>query len=91
MLVSLFYLSLLCDIHHKKESTPQFLTNQYFFDLNHEIIKLLFIYIFPETKRKKSQPGNQTGLVFSSRCYIAFLVNSITRSFAIALASSADA
>ncbi len=30
-------------------------------------------------------------LCFSSRCYIAFLVNSITRSCAIALASSADA
>ncbi|TKV09464.1 hypothetical protein FDX04_23840 [Citrobacter sp. wls615] len=51
ILVSLFYLISLCDAHHKKkESTPHFLTNQYFFDLNHEIIKLLFIFIFPEIK-----------------------------------------
>ncbi|EFE06456.1 hypothetical protein CIT292_10579 [Citrobacter youngae ATCC 29220] len=49
ILVSLFYLNSLCDIHHKKESTPHFLTNQYFYVLNHKKIKLLFIFILPET------------------------------------------
>ncbi|ABV11247.1 hypothetical protein CKO_00068 [Citrobacter koseri ATCC BAA-895] len=40
---------------------------------------------------KKNQPDFRLVLMLSSRCYIAFLVNSITRSLAIALASSADA
>ncbi|EFN9869795.1 hypothetical protein DXB10_21540 [Escherichia coli] len=43
------------------------------------------------TRKKKASLLPDWLLCFSSRCYIAFLVNSITRSCAIALASSADA
>ncbi|OZP12533.1 hypothetical protein CG699_13605 [Escherichia coli] len=43
------------------------------------------------TRAKKASLFPDWLLCFSSRCYIAFLVNSITRSCAIALASSADA
>lgn len=40
---------------------------------------------------KKASLNSRLALYFSSWCYIAFLANSITRSLAIALASSADA
>ncbi|EFC54904.1 hypothetical protein ENTCAN_08077 [Enterobacter cancerogenus ATCC 35316] len=34
----------------KKKSTPQFLTDQLFCDVNHKIIKHLFSFAFSETK-----------------------------------------
>jgi len=41
--------SVFCDSHHKKKSTPHFLTDQYFCDTHHKIIKRIFSSDFSET------------------------------------------
>ncbi|HBH15704.1 MAG TPA: hypothetical protein DDY11_12465 [Leclercia adecarboxylata] len=82
----------MCDSAHKKKSTPQILTDQHFCEVNHKKLKTAFHYLtLFITGIKKASLETQTGLAFQAGTYIAFLVNSITRSFAIALASSADA